>query len=358
MTGMTRKRLAAAAGHLAALLMVIGVAACDNVEWGGVDFAVRPPPPKAGPVAGDIEAGDALPQGPVLYHVTRDSARTTLIPVGEIMDDELRPIAVGADPEDFGERFITAFLRERGEFTLFHNGRRAGSFRVSSAHVPTSGVCRALPRATGSMELSGEAGEATEFLAMARTQAPQGRMIPGGEIQVEGRMQVVGNILAERALRARRAQLPNWARARRQIQPFPVSETRDLGFTATFLVDDELAVGNDDQGYSLYMVYTPQAQTGYDTAYVDYTSYTAEGKAAPRTIDFLDWDRDGNVELLQQVYGTTNSWYAAVGTDGDEWSQIFEDRCDPGMTTLPPDTTAPDSVTADTAARPAGGAGT
>ncbi len=326
--------------------MVIGVAACDNVEWGGLDVAVVPPPPKAGPTIGGIEAGDELPQGPILYHVIRDSLETTMIPVGEIVDDGLRPIPIADDPTAFGDRFITAFLREGAEFTLFHHGRRAGTLMVDSAAVPTGSYCRPLPRATGSMELSGGSDEAIEFLAMARTQAPQGQTLPGGELSVEGRMQIVGNILAERALRARSAQLPNWSRARRQLQPFPVSETRDLGFTATFLVDDELAVGNDDQGYSLYIVYTPQAQAGYDTAYVSYTSYTAEGKAAPRTIDFLDWDRDGSVEILLEVFGTRNSWYAAVGPDGDEWSRTFEDRCDERAEPVIPDTTATDTAAA------------
>lgn len=345
-------RRAAVAVRLATLLMVIGVAACDNVEWGGADVSVVPPPPKAAPVAGSPEAADRLPEGPILYHVIRDSLRTTMIPVGEIVGEELRPINTGDDPVASGDRFITAFLRRGAEFTLFHHGRRAGTLVVDSAAVPTGNVCRPVPRATGRLELGGTAGDATEFLAMARTQAPQGRVLPGGELNVEPRMQVVGNILAERALRARRAQLPNWARARRQLQPFPVSEARDLGFTATFLVDDELAVGNDDQGYSLFIVYTPQAQVGYDTAYVRYTSYTAEGKAAPRTIDFLDWDRDGSPELLLEVFGTRNSWYAAVGAGDNGWTRIFEERCVEPISPTPPDTgsgTPPDT------ARPSGG---
>lgn len=301
-----------------------------------------------GPASADVEPGGRLPEGSLLYHVRRDSAGTVIAPVGEIAGHELHPIPTGDDPATFADRFISTFFREGSEFTLFHNGRRAGNLVVDSAFLPAGPTCRPLPRATGRVELSGGAGEATEFLAMARTQAPEGRMLPGGEIQVEGRMQVVGNILAERALRARSASLPNWSRARRQIQPFPVAEARDLGFTATFLVDDELAVGNDDEGYSLFIVYTPQAQIGYDTAYVDFTSYTAEGKAAPRTIDFLDWDRDGAVELLLEVFGTTSSWYAAVGPDGDDWGRIFEDRCDPA-TAAPAADTVP-GATADTSA--------
>ncbi len=318
--------------------MVIAVAACDNVEWGGLDLSIVPPPPKTGPSVAEADAADRLPQGPILYHVLRDAGGLTLVPVGEILEQELRPITTGHDPDAFGERFITAFLRDGAEFTLFRHGRRAGTLAIDSAWVPTA-ACRRLPRAAGAAEIGGDAGDVTEFLAMARTQAPEGRMI-GQDIEVASRMQVVGDILAERAIRAREAPLPNWSRARRQIQPFPVSETRNLAFTATFLVDDELTIGHDDEGYSLFIVYTPRAQTGYDTAYVDFTSYTAEGKAAPRTIDFLDWDRDGAVELLLEVFGTRNSWYAAIDRHDEGWGQAFEDRCDPVTVTAPVDTTS------------------
>lgn len=319
------------------------------MEWGGVDMAVVPPPPKAGPVESDLEAGERLPENPVLYYVTRDSARATLIPVGEVVEDGLAPIRPGDDAEVFGSRYIAAFLRQGAEFTLFHRGRRAGTLIVDTASVPSEGVCHRLPRASGRLELSGNAGGASEFLAMTRTQAPEGRMIPGDSVQTERRMQVVGNIMAERALRARDAQLPNWSTARRQLFPFPVSETQDPGFTATFLVDDELQVGNDDVGYSLFIVYTPQAQTGYDTAYVDYTSYTASGKAAPRVVDFLDWNRDGSPELLLEVFGSRNRWFEAIGAVDDEWQRIFQDRCQPGAT-VATDSARADSARPDTAA--------
>ena len=324
--------------------MVIPIGGCDNVEWGGVDVAVVPPPPKADATEGtELEAAEQLPENPILYYVTRDSGGATAVPVGEVSDEGLDPIEPGENPEQFGSRFVAAYLRQGSELTLFHRGRRAGTLIVDSATVPTEGVCRPLPRALGNLELSGNVGGAAEFLAMARTQAPEGRT-DGDTLQEARRMQVVGNILAERTLRARGAQLPNWSTARRQLFPFPVAETEDAGFTATFLVDDELQIGNDDLGYSLFIVYTPQAQTGYDTAYVDYTSYTAAGKAAPRAIDFLDWDRDGSAEILLEVFGTENRWFEAVGQQDGEWQQVFEDRCDPGARM------AAEPVTTDTAA--------
>lgn len=350
MTDTSGTRRTSAVSRLAALLILIGIGGCDNVEWGGLDLAVVPPPPQASEPAPEVTDTDRLPEGPVLYYVRRDSVSAEVVPVGEITDDGMVPIAGGDDPETFGNRFIGAFLREGAEFTLFNRSRRAGTLIVDSAQVPETGVCRSVPRATGHLELSGSAGQATEFLAMARTQAPEGRVLPGDEVEPSRRMQVLGPILAERALRQRRAQLPNWSTARRQVFPFPVSETRDPAFTSTFLVDDELRVGNDDVGYSLFIVYTPQAQSGYDTAYVAHTNYPTEGKSAPRVIDFLDWDRDGSPELLMQVYGTDQAWFEAVGATDGEWSRILQDRCDPGATVVdaPPDT-ADDTDTADDA---------
>ncbi len=328
MMGRSLARRASAARRLPILLMVIGLAGCDNVEWGGLDMTVVRPPPTVGPAdETELDAVDRLPDRPILYHVTRDGDRATVVPVGEIGDNGMEAIRFGDDPDAFGARFIAAFLRQGSEFTLFRHGRRAGTMIVDSAYVPPGDVCRRLPRGSGIVELAGAAGEATEFLAMARTQAAPGTVMPGRTLQPERRMEVVGNIMAERVLRARRAQLPNWAVARRQLQPFPVAGTQELGFTATFLVADQMQIGGDDNGYSLFVLYTPQPPAGYDTAYVSYTSYPDDGKAAPRVIDFLDWNRNGQVDLLLEVYGTQSSWFEAVGLVNDEWRRLFQERC-------------------------------
>jgi hypothetical protein len=326
---------ATAARRLPILLMVIGLAGCDNVEWGGLDISVVTPPPTAAPVDGEIEAADRLPDRPILYHVTRQGDRATIVPVAEVDDDRLESIGAGDDPDTFGARFIAAFLRQGSELTLFRNGRRAGTLIVDSAYVPTADVCRRLPRAVGTVELAGAAGDAVEFLAMARTQAPPGTVMPGRTLEPGRRMEVVGNIMAERALRARRAQLPNWAVARRQIHPFPVAGTQDLGFTATYLVGDQMQIGGDDTGYSLFIVYTPQPPAGYDTAYVNFTSYPVDRKAAPRTIDFLDWNRSGQVDLLLEVYGTRSSWFEAVSRVDDQWRRTFREQCDAPGAAIP-----------------------
>jgi hypothetical protein len=79
--------------------------------------------------------------------------------------------------------------------------------------------------------------------------------------------------------------------------------------------------------------------------HAEYNEYASTGKAAPRLIDYLDWDRDGQVELLLQHYGTADTWLTAVGHAGNEWRSIFQHRCAP-----PPAPAAPqDSAPADAA---------
>src|SRR5690606_5564862 len=152
-------------------------------------------------------------------------------------------------------------------------------------------------------------------------------------------MQVLAPILAERQLRARSAPLPgNWQRAMAQLTPFPVSGSDDAAFAATFLVGDTLGPGLDDDGSSLFFIALPEEQTGYVPAHAEYNEYASTGKAAPRLVDYLDWDRDGHVELLLENYGISDTWFSAVGHADGEWRSIFHQRCVPVAPPTAPDT--------------------
>lgn len=324
--------------------MVIGMGGCDNVEWGGIDFAVVPPPPHAADSA-DAVPERTLPDGPILFYVHRDTTAATVIPVGQIAPDGITRIAPGDAFEEFGPRFMDAFLAPGTELTLFRRGRRAGTLTVDSAAMPTGPVCRPLPRATGTVDLAG-ADDAVEFLALDTSHAPESR--PEDALEPVRSMEVMGDMMAGEMLRARGVAVPNAAGVRRQIQPFPLTGRPEPGFTATYLVDDSLGLGGDDAGAALFVVFTPRGQTGYDTAFVGFADYAATGKAAPRAIDFLDWNGDGNVELLLEVFGTGTSWFRAVGLADGRWRAIFQDRCDPRTAPV-----AQDTATATGAGRPA-----
>lgn len=347
-----RRRLKALTAVCALNLILLG--SCDNVSWGGAQFAVIPPPPKAEEpetATADAATGE-MPSGAVLSYVRMTAGGPVLMPVGEIAGDSLRRLGDPDEPDRYWTRFVGEEMRQGAEYVLYAKGRRVGTFVIQGASVPEPGVCPALPQAQGYTELTSGAGTSAEYLALPKRFAPDLNVsVDSAVARATRRMSIVGPILAERMLRARSADLPgNWQVAMRQAQAFPAEEGRDLAFSATFLVGDTLGPGLDDSGYSLFFIAMPDpGATGYDTAYVNFRDYPSSGKAAPRVIDFLDWDRDGNGELLLQVYGTQGSWFEAVGKVGDDWQTILELRCEGREAAIAAESAAAaDSATADT----------
>lgn len=326
---MIAKMMRAAA---AVAMILLSAAGCDNVSWGGTDVTVVPPPEKAPapaqraeprPVASGIVE---MPEGPVLYQVSVLGGGTgQLTPVAEITADSLHPLQPGQNASGFADAFIAEHLRRDAEFVLFHDGGRVGTFVVESAAFDGGTPCRPLPSAHGILELSAAGQGADEFLALERQQVPPGigRAEPP---PVTRTMQVLGPIIAERMMRRRGASLPgDWQRAYAQVAPFPL-EDGGAAFAATFLVSDTLGPGLDDQGYSLFYIAEPR-EADYDTVYVSYRPYPESGKQAPRVIEFLDWDRDGQAELLMRVFGTADSWLEALDRGSRGWRRTFADRC-------------------------------
>src|SRR5690606_23588292 len=258
--------------RLAACLIVIAASGCDNVQWGGAELAFVPPPPKeqeAGPA--DEEPGeDRLPEGPLLHLVhAQGGGIGTLVPIAEISGDSLRRLEAD-DWERYGNRLIAEHYRAGDELALFRAGARVGTFIIQSAEVPPESVCPRVPRVTGIMELDPGAGDATEFLALRKTDAPAPPR-PAAAPQPTRAMQVLAPILAERLLRGRSAPLPgNWQRAIAQLTPIPIAGSAEPGRAAAFLVGDTLGPGLDDAGSSLFFVATPQAQSGYEPVFAEY----------------------------------------------------------------------------------------
>jgi hypothetical protein len=322
-------------------LIVSTVAGCDNVSWGGADVAIVPPPPKAG--GGNLSkeeaaAMDDLPQGPVLYYVARSTAGAVMIPIAEISGDSLRSLQTKGDAHVYASRFVASNMRQGQEFALFSHGARVGTYVVQSAQVPDQPGCPIQPQALGALELSSGGDSIREFLAVSKPQAPQITKRGTESTEATGSMRFVAPILAERALRKRGAQLPgNWQSALKQITPFPAAGRSGPGFAATFLVGDTLGSGGDNEGYALFMITLPSAsQTGYDTTFVDFRDYPRTGKQAARVVDYLDWTRDDQVELLLRVFGVSDSWFEVVakGTDG-KWRTTLHGRCATGHSTAP-----------------------
>lgn len=331
-------------------LIVMLLAGCDNVNWGGANFAIVPPPPGEARAAdpsddGGEPAEEAPPTGPVLYYVRALGDEALLVPVAEIDADTLLPIEPAQDWERYGQRFITQGLRQGTEFALFHHGERAGTFVLQSAMIPGEEVCPRTPRATGILELVASARDVTEFLAIPKTYAPPGgRRRAAINLDADRRLPLQAAILAERALRARNARLPNnWTRAMTQLQIFPVTGSADPAFASTFVLGDSTGRGANPAGYSLFLIAQPRPQVGYDTTYVAFTDYATSGRAAPRVIDFLDWGRTGNNGLLLEVSSGQDNWFEAIALHDGQWRTILQTRCEgppPAPTATEEETTA------------------
>jgi hypothetical protein len=341
---------------LAALLIVTLATGCDNVHWGGMQVTVVRPAPKGSKLGTAAAApGERLPEGPLLYYVRVDDAgrRGVIRPVGEIQGDGLRALNP-ADPAVYEPAFIGQHFQAGTRYILFRRGQESGTLTVDSAGTAGPRACRPLPHGIGNVHLDRNT-EAREFLALIqpRTATPRANVPPPPP--VDRRMRVLAPILANQALDARHATLPtNWNHALAQLTAFPVAGSDDAAFAATFLVGDTLAQGLDDIGESLFFVAVPRAQVGYDTVFVRFADYAKTGKSAPRLIDYLDWNDDGQVDLLLDVYSTHRSHFMAVGGD-DDWHLLLDEDCQP---LPPPDTTtAPAGSTQVGLPRP-GNAGT
>ncbi len=342
---------------LPALLIVTLGSGCDNVEWGGIEVAVvRPAQQAREPETAASAEAEQLPEHPVLFYVEADPSGESGVvrPVAEIADQTLHPLQP-IDPERYAARFITRHFPHDAELTLFRRGREVGTLRVQAADLAGPDACRSLPVATGTIDVDSD-DRADEYLALARRRAPQAEALPPATPPLDRRMRILAPMLAEELLESRNARLPrDWEQATAQLQPFPVPGAADGAFAATMLLDDTLGPGLDATGSSLFFVAVPQAQVGYDTVFVRYADYAARGKGAPRLIDFLDWNRDGQPELLLEVYDTAQSWFEAIGTRDGRWRLTLRDRCD-ARTAVPdiaPDTQAATRQTRATTPRQA-----
>lgn len=312
----------------AAVLILTGASACDNVQWGGNDVEIVPPPPRTQSVL--LEPGDSvatasgLPTGPVLFHLLRTDGGVRLVPIAEVSGDSLRTFRrpEGVAEEAYRQRFQETVIPIGAQFDVFRRGAEVGTFTVQGEGPPTP--C-GIPTATGNATVVAAAVDAPQFLAFRRGLAPEVR----GEFSpppMTGSIRTYASIVAERLIL--QAGLPrprSWTGAQRSLEPVEIAEGAHPEMAATYLVGDSLAVGPaDPQGYSLFYLADYETRRGYMPVYTEARDYRRTGKAAPSLIDYLDWDGDGEDELLLRVFGTEQAWYEVIARSGDEWAKAWE----------------------------------
>jgi len=314
--------------------IVTAVFGCDNVSWGGMDLRLEGPPgdslaPSPGAPGSESDAGpQRIEYGPLLYAGMRQGDSALVVPVAELVEGGLRPLPTG----DAATQLATQVLEERlsagRKLTLFDQGSRIGTLTVSSSLGITADYCPARAQALGPLELIPSASEAQRFLAL---EEDRGLNWPRGRFQiptVERAHRTAAQNLGGEALNQLRAPWPTGLQNIRQdLQVFQLTYGEGLSVVATFLYQDQMVVGPaPDASYSLLILGEPRGNR-FQRTFTWFRPVEEEGKGAPRFFSWMDWDGDGQEEILLEVLGTENRWWAALNREGGSWSLSFQDAC-------------------------------
>ncbi|MDT8370230.1 MAG: hypothetical protein RQ745_13570 [Longimicrobiales bacterium] len=316
--------------------MIIGaLSACDNVEFEGTRLELVPP---SGDSSETAEASDTLeardstvaspfPEGPLLYMGTRTGTQVSVHPVGEITATGLRPLDHTGTP-GFLDALIERRLAPGTPLTLFAEGVRVGTLRVQETTIE-SGFCRPTPVASGVAEVVPGTEEAVRFLAVdeaAVADVPYGEYRP---VEHTFDQRVAGLDFAAEALRRTGALWPpSVLESRADMQAVPLDGVPRGAIAATFVVGDRLAVGPPDsrRAHSIFILATGDVGD-YTLDYIGYRPVADGGKGVARFFEQLDWDRDGQAEIVLEVFGERARWAAVLDRGPDGWTTTFESAC-------------------------------
>ena len=313
--------------------IVIAASACDNVSWGGMELGLQRPSTDTVPLVEDSLETEASPPpsislGPLLYAGIRDGSRARIFPVAELTDGGLRPLPGGAEGEELTQQLLTSRLRPGTELTLFHQGVRIGTLEVEESRVSDGPYCGTRGQAMGHLQLTPEAAQAQRFLALERR---QGRYHPFGsfqELRTVYDQRVASLALGSEAIPEVGAPWPpSLLEIRQDLQVFQLPGGEAPAVMATFLHRDQLRVAPAPaDAYSLVVMGEPTA-SGFDLTFTWYRPVASAGKGAARYFSRLDWDGDGDQEILLEVMGEENRWFAAMNRGPDGWVLTYQDPC-------------------------------
>jgi hypothetical protein len=320
--------------HLLALTVILTVGTgCDNVEWGSVSVEIVPPPESSRAPNVEVEpteqSGPDNFTGPILLAGVRSGERASFVVVGEVHPDALRSFPDPDFPED--EARLAALVTPGSEWVLFSEGVRVGRM-VTEAAGSAAAYCGTRASVSGVVELVPSAAAAERLLALPAESAAGRPYEPYRAIGHVYDQRVASLTIAGDALREHGAVWPTLGvlDARDHIQAFQLRNAPAQAVAATFMQEDELAIG--PPGPRAYALFVMGEQTGsdYRETYAWYREVDAEGKGAPRYFDHLDWDGDGTDEILLDVLGATRRWFAVLSHRDGEWVRTFQDSCGSG----------------------------
>ncbi len=243
-------------------------------------------------------------------------------------DDGLRPFPTEAETPGFIAELNRVRFAPGSELVLFASGVRVGRLTVTGTGVDTDRFCAPRASVRGVVEILPGAAQARRILALADTAAAHRPYAPFRPIETDYAQRTASLAMASAALPQVGAPWPpSLLEARADVQSFRLPESDAPSVASTFLYNEELAASAPGpNAYSVFLMGT-RAPGGYQTDYVWYRRAAEDGKGAPRYFDHLDLNGDGSSEVLLDVFGARNRWFAALARRNGTWVRSFQDPC-------------------------------
>ncbi len=318
-------------------LLVVGIvsaaSACDNVSFEGFHLSLEGPAQDSALAVQDTTLqpppqDPAATLGPLLYAGKRAGNRAWVFPVAEITGEGLQPLPEGARGEELTTQILQGRLRIGGELALFHQNRRVGTLVVDQTEVVSEEYCQPRPRGSGLLLLLPEANDAQNFLALEPARAGG---IPFGvseDLSSTYDQRVASLNLGREAVPLTGAPWPpSLLDIRQDLQILDLPGMEGPAVMATFVHLDQIQVGPaPEDAYSLLVLGEPRGSQ-FDLTYAWYRPVGTQGKGVPRYFSRLDWDRDGDDEILLEVLGSQSRWFVGLDRGSEGWETIYQDPC-------------------------------
>ena len=188
--------------------------------------------------------------------------------------------------------------------------------------------CSVRPGVRGRIELLPDASTVQKFLAVPAREGSELGYSTYSPVAQTTDLRNTSLRMVLRVLRGVGVFFPGDVRDIRQdIQVFRAQPGATPTVVATFVSDDDLAVGPAPrQAYSIFLMADDNG-ADYRRTYVDYRLNSSDGKGAARYFDHLDIDGDGSDEVVLEVMGERSMWLSTLSRRGGAWVEEYRDPC-------------------------------
>ena len=318
--------------HLAIAVILTLATGCDNVAWEGLELRLNPPTSSSAisseqsvitPDLADEEQSLEIPKRPILLSGKRTGSTAKLTAVGEVNGNSLTAIS----NQGLGSEISLGLITQGSEWVLFSEGVRIGRMIAQEVSIDDS-FCTLRPTISGIVELVSEASDVEQLIALPIDVAGSRSFQPYTAYRHNYNQRVASLALASEVIPSLGAEWPpSILDSRTDIHAFQLPGEPRQAIAAPFLHQDRMITSPPEPGaYSLFVMGDATSGT-YEISYMWYRLAESQGKGVPRYLDHIDWNGDGSEEILLEMFGSEDRWFAGLAKQDGRWIRSFEDSC-------------------------------